>query len=56
MYELADESRPIDSHVRRDLATRRAELLEQQGRKDEALDVPKRAMQAQTDSRAPQSL
>ena len=37
-------------------ATRRAELLEQQGRKDEALVVLKRAMQAPTDSRAPQSL
>jgi tetratricopeptide (TPR) repeat protein len=56
LYELADESRPIDSHVRRDLATRRAELLEQEGRKDEALEVLKRAMQAQTDSRAPHSL
>jgi tetratricopeptide (TPR) repeat protein len=56
LYELADESRPIDSHTRRDLATRRAELLEQQGRKDEALEVLKRAMQAQTDVRAPQSL
>jgi len=56
LYELADESRPINSHVRRELATRRAELLEQEGRKDEALEVLKRAMQAQTDSRAPQGL
>jgi tetratricopeptide (TPR) repeat protein len=55
LYELADESGPIDSQARRHLATRRAELLEQQGRKDEALEVLKRAMQAQTDVRAPQS-
>jgi tetratricopeptide (TPR) repeat protein len=53
LYELADDARPIDSHVRRELATRRAELLEQEGRKDEALEVLKRAMQAQTDARTP---
>ena len=56
LYELADESRPINSQVRRELATRRAELLEQEGRKDEALAVLKRAMQAQTDARTPQRL
>jgi tetratricopeptide (TPR) repeat protein len=52
LYELADEMRPVDDRVRRDIAARRAELLEQEGRKDEALDVLKRAMQAQRQERA----
>jgi tetratricopeptide (TPR) repeat protein len=56
LYELADETLPIDNRIGRDIATRRAELLEQEGRKDEALEVLKRAMQAQTDARAPRSL
>jgi tetratricopeptide (TPR) repeat protein len=53
LYELADATLPEDSRVRRDVAGRWAELLEQEGRKDEALDLLKRAMRTQTESRTP---
>ena len=56
LYELADETLPVDNRIRREIATRRAELLEQEGRKDEALEVLKRAMQTQSGARAPRSL
>ena len=48
LYDLADEKYPIDSQRSTRYATRRAELLEQEGRKDEALEVLKRAMNVQT--------
>lgn len=47
LYELADEKRPTDNEFRRKIAARRAELLEQEGRKDEALDVLKHAVWAE---------
>jgi tetratricopeptide (TPR) repeat protein len=53
LYELADETLPADSRVRRDVAPRHAELLEQEGRKDDALELLKRAMKVQTESHAP---
>ena len=53
LYELADETLPPDSRVRRDVAPRHAELLEQDGRKDEALELLKRAMRTQSESRTP---
>jgi tetratricopeptide (TPR) repeat protein len=54
LYELAYETLPADSRSHQDLAARRAELLEQDGRKDEALELLKRAMRTQSESR-PQS-
>lgn len=53
LYELADETLPVDNRIRRDIAARLAELLEQEGRKDEALELLKRAMKLQTDTHAP---
>jgi tetratricopeptide (TPR) repeat protein len=50
LYELAVELRPSDDRVRRDIAARRAELLEQEGRKDEALELLKQAMRAPSES------
>jgi tetratricopeptide (TPR) repeat protein len=50
LYELADEKRPVDNQVRRTIAARRAELLEQEGRKDEALELLKQAMRLQSES------
>jgi tetratricopeptide (TPR) repeat protein len=52
LYELADEVLPADSRVRRDVAPRHAELLEQEGRKDDALELLKRAMRTQSESRS----
>jgi tetratricopeptide (TPR) repeat protein len=52
LFELADETLPPNSRVRRDVAARWAELLEQEGRKDEALELLKRAMQIQSESRS----
>ncbi len=56
LYELADELGPADERVRRDIAARRAELLEQEGRKDEALELLKRAMRLESESRQPRDL
>jgi tetratricopeptide (TPR) repeat protein len=53
LYELADATLPENSRVRRDVAARWAELLEQEGRKDEALELLKRAMHIQSESRSP---
>lgn len=53
LYELAEEKRPFDNNVRREIAGRLAELLEEAGRKDEALELLKRAMRTQTESRSP---
>lgn len=53
LYELAYETLPPGSRSHRDLAARRAELLEQEGRKDEALELLKRAMRVQSESRSP---
>ena len=50
LYELADELGPSDVRVRRDIARRRAELLEQEGRKDEALELLKQAMRIESES------
>jgi tetratricopeptide (TPR) repeat protein len=55
LYELADETLPVDNRIRRDIATRRAELLEQEGRKDEALELLKQAMRIESESHAPRS-
>jgi tetratricopeptide (TPR) repeat protein len=44
LYELADETLPIDNRIRHDFAARRADLLEQEGRKDEALELLKSVM------------
>ena len=52
LYELAEEKRPVDSSVRREIAGRLAQLLEEAGRKDEALELLKRAMQIQSASRS----
>jgi tetratricopeptide (TPR) repeat protein len=52
LLELAEEKRPTDSSVRREIVGRLAELLEEAGRKDEALEVLKRAMRIQTESRS----
>jgi tetratricopeptide (TPR) repeat protein len=53
LYELADELGPSDARVRREIAGRRAELLEQEGRKDEALELLKQAMRTESESREP---
>jgi tetratricopeptide (TPR) repeat protein len=53
LYELADELLADGGRFSNDVAARRAELLEQEGRKDEALELLKRAMRAQTESRSP---
>jgi len=50
LYELADELGPSDARARRDIARRRAELLEQEGRKDEALELLKQAMRIESES------
>jgi tetratricopeptide (TPR) repeat protein len=50
LYELADETLPTDNRYRNDVAARRAELLEQEGRKDEALELLKQAMRLQSES------
>jgi tetratricopeptide (TPR) repeat protein len=55
LYELADETLPVDNRIRRDIATRRADLLEQEGRKDEALELLKQAMRIESESRAPRT-
>jgi tetratricopeptide (TPR) repeat protein len=52
LYELADEKRPVDNRVRREITGRHAQLLEEAGRKDEALALLKRAMQV-SESHAP---
>jgi tetratricopeptide (TPR) repeat protein len=51
LYELAAELGPKDDRVRRDIAARRAELLEQEGRKEEALELLKQAMRVESESR-----
>jgi tetratricopeptide (TPR) repeat protein len=51
LYELADELGPADGRLRRDIAARRAELLEQEGRKDEALELLKQAMRLDSEAR-----
>ena len=53
LYELADELLADGGRFSNDVAARRAELLEQEGRKDEALELLKRAMRTQTESRSP---
>ncbi|MHB8642891.1 MAG: helix-turn-helix domain-containing protein [Gaiellaceae bacterium] len=50
LYELAEAFQTVSHHVRRDIATHHAALLEQLGRKDDALDVLKRAMGAASTS------
>jgi tetratricopeptide (TPR) repeat protein len=52
LYELAQEKRPADNSVRREITGRHAQLLEEAGRKDEALELLKRAMQIQSESRS----
>jgi tetratricopeptide (TPR) repeat protein len=52
LYELAAELEPADDRLRRDIAARRAELLEAAGRKDEALELLKRAMRSDSDTGA----
>ena len=52
IYELAAETLPLDSQYHGEIAARRAELLEQSGRKDEALEVLKNAMRLQTESQS----
>ena len=52
IYELAAETLPLDSQYHGEIAAHRAELLEQEGRKDEALELLKRAMRLQTESQA----
>jgi tetratricopeptide (TPR) repeat protein len=53
LYELADELLAEGGRFSNDVSARRAELLEQEGRKDEALELLKRAMWTQTRSRSP---
>ena len=53
LYELAAELGPKDDRVRRNIAARRAELLEQEGRKEEALELLKQAMRMESQLRAP---
>jgi tetratricopeptide (TPR) repeat protein len=50
LFELADVTLPETSRARREIAANHAELLERLGRKDEALDVLKRAMGVRTDA------
>lgn len=52
LYELADETLTIDNRIRRDFAARRAELLELEGRKDEALELLKSVMRIDTSVRS----
>jgi tetratricopeptide (TPR) repeat protein len=52
LYELADETMPLDSRYHHEITASRAELLEQEGRKDEALQLLKRAMGINTEARA----
>ncbi len=44
LYELSEELRTVDNQARREISAQHAQLLEGLGRKDEALDVLKRAM------------
>jgi len=53
LYELADELLAEGGRFSVDVSARRAELLEQEGRKDEALELLKRAMRTRTESRSP---
>jgi tetratricopeptide (TPR) repeat protein len=55
LYELADELLAKGGRFSVDVSARRAELLEQEGRKDEALELLKRAMRTRTESRSPAS-
>jgi len=50
LYELAEVTLPERSPSRQDVAARHAELLEREGRADEALQVLKRAMRAGADA------
>jgi tetratricopeptide (TPR) repeat protein len=53
LYELADELLQEGGRWSNEVSARWAELLEQEGRKDEALELLKRAMRTQTESRSP---
>jgi tetratricopeptide (TPR) repeat protein len=53
LYELADELLAEGGKYSNDVSARWAELLEQEGRKDEALELLKRAMRAHTVTRSP---
>ena len=50
LFELADVTLPDSSRARQEVAARHAELLEREGRADEALQLLKRAMRAQAES------
>lgn len=50
LYELADETLPVDDRYRAEVSTRRAELLEAAGRPDEALTLLKQAVRWQSSS------
>jgi tetratricopeptide (TPR) repeat protein len=52
LYELADELLQEGGRWSNEVSARWAELLEQEGRKDEALELLKRAMRTQTESRS----
>jgi tetratricopeptide (TPR) repeat protein len=52
LYELADELVADGGRFSTNISARWAELLEQEGRKDEALELLKRAMRTQTESRS----
>jgi tetratricopeptide (TPR) repeat protein len=52
LYELADQLLTEGGRYSNEVSARWAELLEQEGRKDEALELLKRAMRTQTESRS----